>query len=314
MSMISISGRGCRDHGLFGLSAWAQASAATVERGWGASRSPSQRAGAAVLVLILHALVIALVLISRAEASIEMKPALATFDIASRGGREPTAHRSHPHHEAADTPSISVQLPVPVLNPITVIQPFTGEIPVADIQPAVIAVGGSCDLTQPVQDALRQSADLRRHLPDIPADRRSIANAIAVWNVNWAKPGAAPAQAAFATIRQTIIQTVLAASADCRSQLQAGPRLIYLPGDFGKTTVLALGSGRWTWQQVVDGIQVLPAETAGAGSAPVLPGRLATVSARAAPAAAQPSQTPDLDTLLASLVRQRSPSGQPFYP
>jgi hypothetical protein len=262
------------------------------------------------MVIVLHGVVIALALFSRAEAPLEQSPGLAAFDIATGQPRARVSHPSRPHRAVARSPSNPIQLPVIDLTSVEMVQSSLTEPLALDIQQASFATGASCDLTQVVQDALRRNAALKSLLPDIPDDRRSIANAIVVWNAGWMDPGAQPAQLAFAAIRQTITQTVQASSADCRSQLQAGPRLIYLPGDSGKTTVLALGSGQWTWQQLIDGGQPL---SAGAAEALVVPPPLAQL-ATLQQAAPKPDRLPAMNAMLASLVHQRTPAGLPYYP
>ena len=148
--------------------------------------------------------------------------------------------------------------------------PIAGPMAVADIlklagSPVAVTpastsagpIGGACDLTGPVQSALQANPDVRARLPMIPGDQRSVANAIMVWNAGWLHSDDAAAKNAYAAIRDAVAGAVMAAPDECRSQIQSGPRLLFLsgailPGDRGRTTVLALGSGQWTWQQVAD--------------------------------------------------------------
>lgn len=168
----------------------------------------------------------------------------------------------------------------PMASPAT-LTPVVGPVEVADIlklagNPAAITpgsapavIGDACDLTGPVQSALQANPDVRLRLPMIPADQRSVANAIMVWNAGWLHTDDAIAKNAYAAIRDTVAGAVMAASDECRSQIQRGPRLVLvpgdalpgdaLPGDRGETTVLALGSGQWTWQQVADTAVTPPA-------------------------------------------------------
>jgi len=143
----------------------------------------------------------------------------------------------------------------PVAGPMTVadILELAGSpLAVTPVSATAVPLGGACDLTAPVQSALQANPDVRARLPMIPADQRSVANAIMVWNAGWLHADDGVAKAAYAAIRETVASVVLAAPDACRSQVQSGPRLILLPGDHGQTTVLALGSGQWTWQQVAD--------------------------------------------------------------
>lgn len=277
----------------------------------------SERAAAAVLVVLLHAAVISLILVSRARLPIEPTSSLAAFNVGTGDDRPRTIHPVRAHRAKAVAPPTPTptHLPLVDLANSEPVQPSLATPPTADIELAGVAAGAGCDLTPSVQDALRGSGDISRYLPNIPVDRRSIANAIVVWNAGWTNPDAAPGQSAYATIRQTITQTVLAASAKCRSQVQAGPRLIYLPGDAGRTAVLVLGSGNWTWQQVADGTLPPPAT--------LDPAQLAAMRSASMPAYAQAparadiaaaGETSDLQALLASLVRGRSSAALPYNP
>lgn len=109
---------------------------------------------------------------------------------------------------------------------------------------------GGCDLTEPVQAALRLDPEVQRLVPTIPASRRSVAMAIALWDRKWSEPDAGLGPEVLTAIMQTVASTINAASPACRAHLQAGPRLIYLPGPVD--TVLALGSGEWSWQDLSD--------------------------------------------------------------
>lgn len=151
---------------------------------------------------------------------------------------------------------VAPKLPAPVIVPPPVIPlPTPNETIVAMLeQRASLASQGACDLTEPVQAALRQSEAVAASLPQIPQARRSVANAIMVWNAQWVALHETLDPAAMAAIRDTVAGTVAAASPECRLQPQSGPRLILLPGAT-VTTVLALGSGVWRWQDLLDTAQ-----------------------------------------------------------
>lgn len=113
------------------------------------------------------------------------------------------------------------------------------------------AAGGSCDLTEPVQAALRTSSDVQTAVPKIPRSERSVANAIMVWNNHWIGQDQHMPPLATIAVRDVIAATIAAATPACRLQIQAGPRLLTLPGT-PQTTVLALGSGHWRWQDLLN--------------------------------------------------------------
>lgn len=118
-------------------------------------------------------------------------------------------------------------------------------------QTASAANGGTCDLTAPVQAALQSSEAVRASLPLIPPDKRSVANAIMVWKVAWLAEDQQLGATAVDVIRDVIADTIAAATPECRLQPQTGPRLLLLSGP-GDTVVLAVGSGQWRWQDLLD--------------------------------------------------------------
>jgi hypothetical protein len=163
--------------------------------------------------------------------------------------------------------------PVPPTPPQPIIVP-PPEVPLPLPSPMVVALleqadtaatGGACDLTGPVQAALQSSEAVWSSLPRIPRGQRSVANAIMVWNADWSAADAKLDATAMATIRDVVAGTVAAASPACRLQHQGGPRLIVLTGA-RENTVLAMGSGMWRWQDLLDtarlaqGGQSLPVE------------------------------------------------------
>jgi hypothetical protein len=102
-----------------------------------------------------------------------------------------------------------------------------------------------------VQAALQSSDAVRTTVPLIPPDKRSVANAIMVWKVGWLAEDRQLDATAVAVIREVVAETIAAATTECRLQPQAGPRLLLLSGT-GDTVVLAVGSGRWRWQDLLD--------------------------------------------------------------
>lgn len=273
----------------------------------------SNRVVAATMVVALHAAVASLILLSRTNVAAAASSSLIAFDIAAPA--TPGLH-APPHADvqqvaqpkiAAPEPSleltrVDVSASLPVMMPVVDTAALDGANPFE----------GGCDLTAQVQDALRHSAAILHQLPTIPAASRSIANAIVLWNAGWIAPQAGPAQAPLVAIRQAIEQLVATSSVACRTQQQTGPRLIYLPDDTGKTTVLAVGSGQWTWADL--SADALPQADA--------TGQLAMAQAPAArppatrqlPGTSAADRTPGLDAMLASLTGRRSAAGTPYNP
>lgn len=83
-----------------------------------------------------------------------------------------------------------------------------------------------------------------------PAEIRSVADAIVVWNLVWA-PAAADLQSPLGSVRSNVMATLRSASEDCLSPIVSGPRLIAIP-DGERTMILVFGSGDWSWQSLVE--------------------------------------------------------------
>ena len=217
------------------------------------NRYQAQRAKSvsAALSVAVHIAVIALVLLfAGAPAKQTFRPSIATFDVNVPGPPSPTPPKAPQPHPVPPQPPLPLVIPPPALIIPHKTDIVASLLEQADVQSAV----GGCDLTAPVQAALQTSPDVMLQLPTIPVEHRSVANAIAVWNQNWIEPDTTIDKDVYETIRLTIANTIARASESCRLQMQGGPRLMYLPVN-GTTTVIALGSGEWTWQQLADSAQ-----------------------------------------------------------
>lgn len=115
--------------------------------------------------------------------------------------------------------------------------------------PRALARGETCQLTQWIQDALRQDDSVREALSAIPREARSLANAIMLWDGRWVETATMSAGQVL-PIRDAIILGVRTAPAACRDEEMRGPLLIAVPDRFG-TTLLAVGSGAWRWSDLL---------------------------------------------------------------
>ncbi len=211
----------------------------------------SDRSTAAFATFAIHAVIIAVLMIPMVAPPRSAPRTLAIFDISVSAAMPSAKPPQNPQPEP-----VTPKLPQPVIVPPPVIElPTPNETLVATLeQTASVSAGGACDLTEPVQAALRDSEAVAASLPQIPQTRRSVANAIMIWNAQWVALHETLDPAAMAAIRDTVAGTIAAASPECRLQPQRGPRLILLPG-LNETTVLALGSGVWRWQDLLDTAQ-----------------------------------------------------------
>jgi hypothetical protein len=110
--------------------------------------------------------------------------------------------------------------------------------------------GADCDLTGPLQARLQADAEVMSELSRIPRQARSVANAIMLWDGRWAPIEARGAAALADPLHQAIIAAVRTLSPTCLAQPVLGPRLLTLTDPQG-ATVLALGSGGWSWGQLL---------------------------------------------------------------
>lgn len=113
-------------------------------------------------------------------------------------------------------------------------------------QPAAAAAGEPntpCNLTAMLATGFAQSPAVRQGLNELPADQRSVANAVNLWDGQW--PGDSTAGGK-ALLRALLVKAITGARADCLTQANRGPVLFLVP-ERQTTVVLAVGSGEWTW-------------------------------------------------------------------
>ena len=154
----------------------------------------------------------------------------------------------------AVTAIAATPLAVPVATPILTEARIEVEAPLIeiaatapeDVQPAP----AGCAVGAAVQAALRSSASVKLALSRMPRDARSVADAVQLWNGQWADPAALGGAGALDPIRAAVAAAVRAAPADCRDARVAGPQLMFVETE--GTRVLAFGSGIWTWSQVLE--------------------------------------------------------------
>lgn len=107
----------------------------------------------------------------------------------------------------------------------------------------------ACDLTGPVQAALRDDPALAVQAARLPVTTLSIANAFMLWDVEWVAPRDEAARSTIDSIRSAISRQIADAPLDCRDQIQVGPRLIFV-GPESAAITLVIGSGFWRWADV----------------------------------------------------------------
>lgn len=181
-----------------------------------------------------HVGVVALLLLGWAR-SPETPKGVAMHVVGVDAPRAPLSVRSEPRLIA-----VAAEVDAPVFE-------------LAETEPVAPATVGSagCDLTEAITSNLRASAAVQAALAEIPRRSRSVANALMLWNGDWTSAETAGGQSSLAVLRLAIAASVRAAPLECRDVLVVGPRLILVPDAVG-TAVLAIGSGSWSWGQLLD--------------------------------------------------------------
>lgn len=197
------------------------------------------------VTIAIHLGLFALLLMPTAVKPRPVPRTLAVFDVSASTAPAPLkVAQPEPVVPAPVKPIIVPPpfIPLPTLNETVVALPD---------QANAAAAGGACDLTEPVRAALQANENVVASLPDIPRDKLSVANAIMIWKVQWLADDSALDSIAVAMIRDVVAGTIAAATPECRLQPQIGPRLLLLAGT-GDTVVLAVGSGEWRWQDLLE--------------------------------------------------------------
>lgn len=212
--------------------------------------SATQRSAVLGGVIALHGLLLLLVLALHSPGQRVVKPAgMQLISIATDQAQEP---------------------PKPVMPSKVPAKP----IPQAELAQAIASASapagmvGNCETLSVISKALLADPDAIAGVAAVPADQRSIADAIVVWNAGWS-PAASELEAPLGTVRMLVEEYLREAPDSCLDEAIAGPRLIpIIEGD--RTTLLAFGSGHWTWRQLLETPDAVP-------SGESLPGAVSTM-------------------------------------
>lgn len=156
----------------------------------------------------------------------------------------------------ATTPSVLPQMheTVVVADVAAPVFDTVAALPPAPADTGVTPVIGAdeCGLAETVGAALRGDPVVRGALQHIPAQSRSVANAVLIWNGEWSDAESVGGEAILSPIRNAVIASVAAAPEACRSAAVVGPRLLLI-ADAPRPMLLAMGSGIWAWGQLANG-------------------------------------------------------------
>lgn len=119
----------------------------------------------------------------------------------------------------------------------------------AELDPTPLGAAGGCAIFDLVAKSLTAEPAVTAAALTTPRDSRSIADAVVIWNVGWSVTAGSPAEP-LGPARAVIEQSLRSAPDNCLDEPVAGPRLVPIPeGD--RTMFLAIGSGNWTWRQLL---------------------------------------------------------------
>lgn len=192
-------------------------------------------------IVCVHAVLLAWVAMERMpQAPKRAVASLLVFDV------PPAPTEAQPAKAVVVPVAVPSDQPPPVIEiPAVAQRLLVVSLPAPVVAEQAGPVEGGCDLTETVQSAIRQDVAARSALRDLPRDARSVANAVMVWDGHWIEGSSAASRNTVDKIQQVVLATIEGASDDCRNQVQAGPRILSIPGP--PDMVLALGSGRWRW-------------------------------------------------------------------
>ena len=110
------------------------------------------------------------------------------------------------------------------------------------------AAGGCATLTLVIKSLVSNLAAVDA-VRQAPPESRSIADAVVLWNAGWSADAMAPGSA-LAPARAAVEDSLRLLPAQCLDEPVAGPRLVPIP-DQDRTMFLVVGSGNWTWRQLL---------------------------------------------------------------
>lgn len=191
-----------------------------------------ERVTVLMMVIVLHALTLALVFASRSP--IKVSKSVGVLKLFALQAERPATTKPPPR-----LPSEAIDDTLPA-----------EEIAFSDGADANAegAPAGVCSTLDVVARALVEDPAAVRSVLHSPPEIRSIAEAVVIWNAGWS-PAAKSLNAPLGPARAIIERSLSAIDETCLDEPLAGPRLVAIPADPG-TMFLVFGSGQWTWRDI----------------------------------------------------------------
>lgn len=193
----------------------------------------SQRFAALSVAVVAHLLLFALFISIGSRPSVVVVPAGAMSLIALA-----------PAHQQGQPPPPA--LPSKIADPQRIIAQDSFSVVQAPSPPGA---GGGCTTFELVAKSLLAEPAAVAGVASTPAEDRSIAGAVVIWNAGWSDTAGAPADP-LGPARIVIEQNLRSIPDLCLDEPIAGPRLVPIP-EGERTIFLAIGSGNWTWRQLL---------------------------------------------------------------
>lgn len=239
--------------------------------------SVRSRAWAMALVIVLHvAVLVALVVWEAVPVARRPTPPLPITLTLPDAANDEAGSPAPKAPKAADAPPpmpvLPEALPIPssVPPPLVKAEPvdWTALTPQFDAEPDPTLTGdvtgpaspgevgkgaggaGDCPLAAILSQALERNVKARTALARIPAQSRSVANAVLLWNGEWISAERVGGASALYEIQDAIAEAIAGAPSRCRTQVEPGPVFLIVNGA-PETIVLALGSGTWRWMDLI---------------------------------------------------------------
>ena len=115
---------------------------------------------------------------------------------------------------------------------------------------ALAAPSGGCATLKVVMTALVSDPAAVTAVINAPPEARSIAEAVVIWNAGWSD-AARSLDAPLGPVRTVVEQSLFTVADACLDEQVAGPRLMPVPDNHGGTMFVVIGSGNWTWRELV---------------------------------------------------------------
>ena len=188
-------------------------------------------------VFALHAAIIAFFLMYATTTTPKQEPA-TTIALIAVDAERPAAAQPPP-------PALPAKI-AKTFVPIVEIS-----IPAESESDAPAGASAACSTISLILDALLLNPAAIEAVRNAPPEARSVADAIAIWNVGWAPTTLAPSDPLF-VVRASIERSLWNVADNCLDEVVAGPRLIPIPDASGERTIfLVFGSGSWNWRSLL---------------------------------------------------------------